>query len=211
MRVDINPKGLVPAIEYKGKALYESLVICEFLEDAFPSFPALLPSDPFERAYARLWIDFVSKSIVSTFFRLIMAQQADKQEAALRELGDACRTFAEKVKGPYFLGEKFSLVDVAVVPIIVRDYFIEEYRGYSRGAVSERWKTYAETVEIRDSVLRVASVSDSLKKFCMTILCLYYHCGIQDKERYEEVYGRDLRDEAQSQPAKAIRSGRDMP
>lgn len=154
----------MPAIEYNGKALYESLIICEFLEDAFPSLPALLPSDPLDRAHARLWIDFVSKSIVSTFFRLIMSQQTDKQQAALGELVDACRTFADKVKGPYFLGDRFSLVDVAIAPIIVRDYFVEEHRGYSRGAVSEKWKIYAEMVEIRDSVLRVASVSDSRKK-----------------------------------------------
>ncbi|KAJ7876127.1 glutathione S-transferase [Mycena olivaceomarginata] len=31
--LDINPKGLVPTVEYHGKALYESLVLCEFFED----------------------------------------------------------------------------------------------------------------------------------------------------------------------------------
>ena len=34
--VDINPLGLVPAFEYQGKALYESVILDEFLEDAYP-------------------------------------------------------------------------------------------------------------------------------------------------------------------------------
>lgn len=63
--LDINPKGLVPAVEYKNKALYESLIICEFIEDAYPEHgPSLLPKDPFERARARIWMDFVGKSVV---------------------------------------------------------------------------------------------------------------------------------------------------
>ena len=62
---EINPKGLVPAVEYKGKALYESLVLCELLEDAFPSYsPKLLPEDPTEKAYARIWIDYIGKAIL---------------------------------------------------------------------------------------------------------------------------------------------------
>lgn len=65
MTVDINPKGLVPALEYKNRALYESLIICEFIEDAYPDHtPHLLPKDPFDRAHARLWVDHVSKAIV---------------------------------------------------------------------------------------------------------------------------------------------------
>jgi glutathione S-transferase len=48
--LDINPLGLVPALVYHGKALHESLVLNEFLEDEFPDFKPLLPKDSFERA-----------------------------------------------------------------------------------------------------------------------------------------------------------------
>ncbi|THD05568.1 hypothetical protein B1810_02295 [Panacagrimonas perspica] len=48
----VNPLGRMPALEVDGRYLGESMVICEFLEDAFPE-PALLPSDPFERAKVR--------------------------------------------------------------------------------------------------------------------------------------------------------------
>lgn len=159
---DINPKGLVPAIEYKGKALYESLILCELLEEEYPNHtPKLLPSNAADRAYARIWIDFVSKSIVPWVMRLIQAQEPDKQRDALEELNKNLKTFADKIEGPYFLGNEFSLVDVAVVPWIVRDYIITENRGFTREGVSPKWKEYAERVENRDSVLRTQSVSRS--------------------------------------------------
>lgn len=50
----INPIGRVPTLVLDdGRALPESEVICEYLEDAYPE-PSLRPSDPFERARMRL-------------------------------------------------------------------------------------------------------------------------------------------------------------
>ena len=69
------------------------------------------------------------------------------------------RKLAGSIQGPYFFGESFSLVDVAIAPWIVRDFVLEENRGYKRGDVSSNWKEYAEIVEVRDSVVRTQSVS----------------------------------------------------
>lgn len=188
--LDINPKGLVPAVEYQGKALYESLVLCEFLEDAYPNHgPYLLPKDPFTRAYVRIWTDYVQKSFVTSQMRLVQAQGESNQKAALAEFIKALKGFAEKIKGPYFLGEEFSLVDVAIAPWIVRDYIVIENRGFTRDAVGPTWKAYAETIEKRPSIINTAS----------------------EKEHYAEIYGRYLRDEAQSEAAKALRAGRPIP
>jgi len=188
--LDINPKALVPAIEYQGKALYESLVLCEFLEDAYPEHkPYLLPKDPFTRAYVRIWIDYVQKSIVTGQMRLVQAQGAENQKTALEEYVKALNGFTEKIKGPYFLGDEFSLVDVAVAPWIVRDYILVENRGFTREAAGEKWKAYAEKVEKRPSILNTSSL----------------------KEHFGDIYRRYLRDEAQSQGAKALRAGKPLP
>ena len=144
-------------------ALYESLILCELLEEEFPDHtPNILPKEPVNRAYARIWIDFVAKSILPWNMRLIQAQEADKQKDALHELNSALRTFTEKIKGPYFLGENFSLVDIAIVPWVVRDYIVTENRGFTREGVSPKWKQYADLVERRDSVLNTQSVSRRL-------------------------------------------------
>ncbi|KIP04096.1 hypothetical protein PHLGIDRAFT_76517 [Phlebiopsis gigantea 11061_1 CR5-6] len=186
--LDINPKGLVPAIEYKGNALYESMILCEFLEDAFPeAIPRLYPSDAFERAYARIWIDYIAKSIVPAFFRLLQGQTEEKRKTALDDFVKALGAFADKVKGPYFLGDQFSLVDACIAPWVVREYIVVEHRGHSRDLAGVNWKVYADLLEKRPSVLKTGS------------------------EHYTEIYGRYLRDEAQSEAAKATRSGGVIP
>ncbi|KAF7428797.1 hypothetical protein PC9H_008029 [Pleurotus ostreatus] len=186
----INPKGLVPAVEYKGVALYESLVLNELFEDAFPNYtPSLLPADPIARAQGRIAIDHLSKTFLPAFFRLLQSQEVEKQEAAKNDVYEALRTFAKQIKGPYFFGEQFSLVDAAIAPWVVRDYIVIEHRRFKRDEVSDAWKKYAEVIEKRDSVLKTSS----------------------DKEHYTEIYGRYLRDEAQSEAAKATRAGRVIP
>ncbi|TFY61711.1 hypothetical protein EVJ58_g4340 [Rhodofomes roseus] len=188
--LDINPKGLVPAIEYKGRALYESLIICEFLEDAYPSHtPHLFPTDPFDRAYVRLWVDHVAKNIVPAFHRFLQGQTPEAQAAGREEYYAALRKVSEKAKGPYFLGDEFSMVDVVLAPWVLRDYILAEHRGYSREAVGGGWKEYAEKLITRESVLKTQS----------------------DLQHYEPIYARYLRDEAQSEVAKATRAGRGLP
>jgi glutathione S-transferase len=60
----INPRGLVPTLEFEGKPLYESGVVLEFLEDQYPeSGPALRPRDVYLRAKARIWADFVTSAL----------------------------------------------------------------------------------------------------------------------------------------------------
>ncbi|RDB24896.1 putative glutathione S-transferase [Hypsizygus marmoreus] len=188
--LDINPKGLVPAVEYKGKAIYESLIICELLEEAYPDHkPDILPSDPGSRAIARIWVDHITKAVVPAFGRLVQAQTKEKQDEARQDVYTALRKFANEIKGPYFLGEEFSLVDIAIAPWIVRDYVIQEYRGFRRADVSEAWENYAKLVEKRQSVVETQS----------------------ERKYLNDIYGRYLRDEAQSEAAKAIRAGRAIP
>ncbi len=50
----LNPRGVVPTLIHNGKAVRESQVILEYLEDVFPE-PRLRPADPYRRAQMRLW------------------------------------------------------------------------------------------------------------------------------------------------------------
>jgi glutathione S-transferase len=50
----INPRGLVPVLVHDGDPIYESTIILEYLEDAFPQTP-LRPIDPKARARMRIW------------------------------------------------------------------------------------------------------------------------------------------------------------
>ena len=140
--------------------MYESLVLSEFFDDAFPNSGAqLLPEDPVERAYARIWIDYVVKSYLPAYYRLMTAQTEDAQMQARQEVVKSLQPFAEQVKGPFFLGDQFSLVDVAIGPWIIRDYVLRENRGFVRGEVGAKYEQYAALVESRPSVANTMSVS----------------------------------------------------
>jgi len=53
--VKLNPNHVVPTLVHDGKIVIESTLIIEYLNEAFP-VPPLMPSDPYRRALARLWM-----------------------------------------------------------------------------------------------------------------------------------------------------------
>ena len=52
--VALNPRAVVPTLIDQGRAIRESNVILEYLEDAYPD-PPLRPADPYGKAQMRLW------------------------------------------------------------------------------------------------------------------------------------------------------------
>ena len=55
----MNPNGVVPTLLHDDRVLYESSVICEYLDECFPT-PPIRPANPYQRAVMRnfvRWID----------------------------------------------------------------------------------------------------------------------------------------------------------
>jgi glutathione S-transferase len=50
----LNPNGVVPTLVHDGRAVIESTLINEYIDEVWPE-PALSPSDPYERARMRIW------------------------------------------------------------------------------------------------------------------------------------------------------------
>ncbi|KAF2096953.1 glutathione S-transferase [Rhizodiscina lignyota] len=185
----VSPRGLVPALTVAdGRPVNDSIIICEYIEDAFPSAPSLFPQDPYERSVVRTWVDRVNKGFVPCFFRLMQAQPTTEPEAhekALQELYDELSAVCANWKGPFFLGEKFSLVDIAIGPWAVRDFIVERYRGFERQKV-KGWTEWAEALASRPSIAKTTS------------------------EKYVEFNQTFLRNESHSRVAIAARSGRSI-
>jgi len=121
----LNPRGLVPTLQYDNKPLYESTVICEFLEDAYPDHaPHLLPQDPYSRARTRIWTDFVTSRIIPSFHRFLQFQPMDDEEgleAKRREFVGHVREFVREMdeRGPFFMGAEPGLMDFVIAPWMV--------------------------------------------------------------------------------------------
>lgn len=58
----INPRGIVPTLVHDGKAIRESQVILEYLDDAFPEHP-LRPEGAYEKAQMRLWTKLIDEGL----------------------------------------------------------------------------------------------------------------------------------------------------
>jgi len=58
----INPKGVMPAIIHDGKAIIESTLIPNNLDDVYPT-PLLIPQDPYLRTQMRLWSKMVDEGL----------------------------------------------------------------------------------------------------------------------------------------------------
>ncbi|KAI9033550.1 thioredoxin-like protein [Phycomyces nitens] len=120
----VNPDLKVPAITVDGKTFAESLVIIELLNDLYPE-KKLLPEDPFKRASIRFAIEFFSAKIVSSWYSFLVNYNEEKKNAFIAETEVAFKRFAQLLEeqskeGPYFLGNEYSLADVAITPFLGR-------------------------------------------------------------------------------------------
>ena len=112
----LSPLGKTPVLVADGEPVFESAVICEFLDETFE--PRLHPQPPMARARHRGWMEFGSAVLNG-----IAAFYAAPGEDALRARGADLRTrlaqleAAVDAQGPYFAGRDFSMVDAVFGPV----------------------------------------------------------------------------------------------
>ncbi|MEM9456626.1 MAG: glutathione S-transferase family protein [Myxococcota bacterium] len=118
--LEISPSGKVPLLKVGDRVIFESNVILNYLDET-TSGPRLFAEDPLERATERMWIEFISALMAKGW-----SLQAAPDEAKAREL---CADVRERLKrltavlpepGPLWGGERLTMVDVAVGPILQR-------------------------------------------------------------------------------------------
>ncbi|KAM0917794.1 hypothetical protein ACQ4PT_009231 [Festuca glaucescens] len=116
--------GKVPVLLHYGRPVAESLVIVEYIDEAFPDrHPRLLPSgpDPHKRAAARFWAAYVDQKLLPTWAPVFRGRTLEERVKAAAELVAVLETLegvlAEWSDGgrmKFFGGESAGLVDVAL-------------------------------------------------------------------------------------------------
>ncbi len=110
----ISPLGKVPVLVADGEAIFESGVIVEYLEETQPK--PLHPRDPLRRAQHRAWIEFGS-ALMGDLYAIETTADRDVFEAKRKAVAEKlARLEAVLGAGPYFEGERFSVVDAVYAP-----------------------------------------------------------------------------------------------
>lgn len=121
----LNPQGLVPALEWDGAVLTQSLAICEYLDERIPD-PPLLPADPVARAQVRAFAQVIACDThpVQNLRVLQRLRAAGLDETAVTlwardTIADglaACDALIAERQGPYGFGAQVTLAELCLIP-----------------------------------------------------------------------------------------------
>lgn len=110
-----SPLGKTPLLRVDDNVLFESAVICEYLEDTLPH--RLHPEDPLERARHRGWMEFGS-ALLNDIWGLETAQDAAGVERKAKDIRQKLEYLEPYLgEGPFFAGARFHLVDAVFGPV----------------------------------------------------------------------------------------------
>ncbi|MFA9459693.1 glutathione S-transferase family protein [Thiohalorhabdus sp. Cl-TMA] len=150
----ISPEGKVPVIRVDdSEVIFESAVINEFVNEVTDG--DLHPEDPVRRAHNRAWIA-LGENLIFDQFHMMIAEDAKQFEDKWHQAEHRLAKLEQAVRGPYFNGDTFSLVDAAYAPLLQRFAILErivdlpDYGDFPR--IRAWWEALAERASIPGSV-----------------------------------------------------------
>ncbi|KAG2550938.1 hypothetical protein PVAP13_9KG305900, partial [Panicum virgatum] len=116
----------VPVLIHNGKAVCESPVIVQYIDEAFAGAgagPPLLPADPYDRAVARFWVAYIDEKLGPPWDRVFRARTDEERAEAMGQTFSAAGALEgglrECSKGKdFFGGDSVGYVDVVVGSLI---------------------------------------------------------------------------------------------
>ncbi|KAA8524949.1 hypothetical protein F0562_011413 [Nyssa sinensis] len=149
----VNPvHNKIPVLIHNGKPICESLNIVQYIDEVWRGKSPLLPSDPYQRAQARFWADFIDKKIYETG-KKIWRGKGEQQETAKKELIEIFKLLeGELGDKPYFGGNNFGFLDIALVPFYSRFYTLETTGNFSIEAECPKLVAWAKRCLEKESV-----------------------------------------------------------
>jgi glutathione S-transferase len=124
----INPEGQVPTLVVDGRPITQIVAICDFLDRRHPQL-GLLPRDEWARIQALSRLLWMNNTAHPTFNRVFMPGKSAQSESAIaevravaleryREILAQIDTIAAAMSGPYWLGERVSVLDAYALSLL---------------------------------------------------------------------------------------------
>ncbi|XP_072952419.1 probable glutathione S-transferase [Typha angustifolia] len=144
----------IPVLIHDGKPVCESLIIVQYIDEVWSDKYPILPSDPYARAQARFWADFVDKKMYECGTKL-WKLKGEAQEAAKKEMIDILKLLeGELGDKEYFGGEAFGFVDITFVPFTSWFYSYETFGNFKVEEVAPKLVAWTKRCMERESVAK---------------------------------------------------------
>ncbi len=159
----MNPYGQVPILVERDLILYESNIINEYIDERFPH-PQLMPGDPVARARVRLFLFnfekelFIHVGILESRVTKANEKAMEKARSSIRDrLTQLAPVFT---KNRYMLGDDFSMLDVAIAPLLWR---LDHY-GIDLPKSAAPLAKYAERIFQRPAYIEALTPSEKVMR-----------------------------------------------
>ena len=158
----MNPYGQVPIMVERDLILYESNIINEYIDERFPH-PQLMSGDPVERARIRLFLLKFESELFSHVLTLESREEVDEKtlQKARQHISERLTQMAPVfLKNKYILGDNFSMLDVALAPLLWR---LSHYKINVSKNASPLLK-YAERIFARPAFIEALTPSEKVMR-----------------------------------------------
>jgi glutathione S-transferase len=151
----MSPLGKTPVLQIGDRAIFESAVILEYLEETEPK--PLHPVEPLTRAEHRAWIEFGS-AVLNDVAGFYAAPDGATFKTRMLQLERRFAWLEARVAAsPWFDGESFSLVDAAFGPVFRYFDVFDEIANFGILAGKPKLARWRKTLASRPSVRTAVS------------------------------------------------------
>ncbi len=176
----LSPLGKTPVLQVGDRAVFESAVILEYLEETQAN--PLHPADPLDRAEHRSWIEFGS-SLLNDIAGLYNAPDETTFTLKAEVIGRKFETVEKRLdEEPFFAGKTFSLVDAAFGPVFRYFDVFDRIGTFDTFDHTPKVSLWRGTVSNRRSVKRAVS-SDYQERLWRFLLDRRSHLSLMMADR----------------------------
>ncbi|XP_023523969.1 probable glutathione S-transferase [Cucurbita pepo subsp. pepo] len=162
--VQMNPiHKKIPVLVHNGKPISESSIIVQYIDETWKDRAPLLPSDPYERAQARFWVDFIDKKLYDET-RKTWGSKGEEQEAGKRGMIAILKQLEEVLgEKAFFGGECLGFVDIGLIGFSSWFYSYETIGKFSIEAECPKIMAWVKRCLQKESVSK--SLPDPMKVY----------------------------------------------
>jgi glutathione S-transferase len=157
--LDLKEVPVLVDNEKESEATSESMVVIEHVDELYPDFNPLQPSETDRQETMRIFINRYDR-LVGVFHSFLFMKDPSQKETIMEDMSDLLMSLENDLQvfpGPYLCGEQFTLADIQIFPFMERvQVVLSHYRGFVIPEHLEHVHEWFKAVYARPSI-RVAT------------------------------------------------------